>query len=709
MAIKLDLSKAFDRLEWVFIIEVFRKLGFSEDWCQIIFQCISSVSYSVLINGSPGEDFAPSRGIRQGDCISTYIFILCMEILSQMLLKAESDNTIHGFRIRKNSPSITHLFFADDCMLFFKDSIVYARNLMQILNKFAKASGQDINFDKSGFFTSSNMHHKHVKLLSRTLGIKYLSSSVKYLGTPLFINRDRTRTFQFLTDKFYARLGNMKKTNLNVAGRTVVTKHVLSSLASYHMSSWRLTQFPDHLISVYLKDKYFPNQNLLEIDKAADSSSWIWKGIVKSISFLKMNIVIKINNGRSTRIWSSNWLPYSAAPPLSASLNYLNYTFVYELIDQQQGSWNVGFLHNLFCPEDVVKISTIRLNLLCQDKIKWTHTKDGNFIIKSSYKVYTNDYCSAEDSAFWEKILLVLSSRMTVRQFFISSFSSLWFDIRIGPSPFPVGWTSIGSIVMWCIWKLRCEVVFQNVAINFDKVIRNSRRMITTYINPPTEIICRKDVRTPRTDVRHIFFLDGSFKKFNMGVGLILCDVTGRIECSRSDFGLVQDAVSAEATALVLAISWVRELNLSKVLLVSDCLQVVDFLNGDCCSAGWRCGDLLAECRSFMSRSGVCRLVYIRRVKNKLADRLARRARRLYLKDSWSSLPPFMNCYDRDENIYRPLSLPINQHQGLFNFTSQSINREFTIQITTYPKLDVGGGSDGDGVGGVAVGAGGGD
>ncbi|XP_026458657.1 uncharacterized protein LOC113359200 [Papaver somniferum] len=646
MVIKLDLSKAFDRLEWVFTIEVFRKLGFSEDWSQIIFQRISSVSFSVLIKGSPGESFAPSRSIRQGDCLYPYIFILCMDILSQILLKAESDNKIHGFRIRKNSPSITHLFFADDYMLFSKASIVYARNLMQILNKFAKASGKAINFDKSGFFTSSNMHHKHDKLLSRTLGIKYLSSYEKYLGTPLFINRDRTRTFQFLTDKFYARLGNMKKTNLNVVGRTVVTKHVLSSLASYHMSCFpfakKLTSKFDSIqrsfwwskknprkaayfrswldIGKYKScgDKYFPNQNLLEIDKAADSSSWIWKGIVISISFLKMNIVIKINNGRSTRIWSSNWLSYSAAPPFSTNPNYLNYTFVYELIDQQQGSWNVGLLHNLFFPEYVVKISTIRLNLLCEDKIKWAHTKDGNFTIRSAYKVYTNDYCSFEDSAFWEKVwsinclpkiryfmwkvfshmLLVNStihaynnsidstcplckndSKTVLHLFFLCPVVShiwfalslqhlistdflwpedyflRWFDIRIGPSPFPVGWLSIGSIVMWFIWKLRCEMVFQNVSINFDKVILNSRRMMNTYITPPTEIICRKEVKNSRTDVRHILFLDGSFKNFNMGVGLILCDVTGRIECSRSYFGLVQDAVSAEATALILAIS----------------------------------------------------------------------------------------------------------------------------------------------------------
>lgn len=109
LAIKLDLSKAFVRLEWTFILAVFEKLGFSEQWCNMIAQCISTMSYSVLVNGSPGETFHPSRGIRQGDCLSPYIFVLCMEVLSQLLVKAEDEKMIQGFKFRKRSPSIFHL------------------------------------------------------------------------------------------------------------------------------------------------------------------------------------------------------------------------------------------------------------------------------------------------------------------------------------------------------------------------------------------------------------------------------------------------------------------------------------------------------------------------------------------------------------------------------------------------------------------------
>ncbi|XP_026459111.1 uncharacterized protein LOC113359741 [Papaver somniferum] len=305
-----------------------------KDWCQLIYQCISTVSYSILVNSSPGEMFFPTMGIRQGDCLSPYIFIICMEVLSQLLIKGENENVIQGFKLRKNSPPISHLCFADDCMLFSKASLTYARNLMKIINKFAKASVQAINPEKYVFFTSKNMHHKHIKMLSKTLGIKFLSSTEKYLGTPLFVDRDKTKTFNFLIEKFYSRLSNTKKTNLNGACRTVVTKHeflvveekfkkrsLLSLLGdiksklngglgiknSYATNivliaklGWRICKNPTHLVAIFLKDKYFPNQNLLEIDKAAETSSWIWKGIVNSLAFLKANFVYKINDGKST-------------------------------------------------------------------------------------------------------------------------------------------------------------------------------------------------------------------------------------------------------------------------------------------------------------------------------------------------------------------------------------------------------------------------
>ena len=111
MALKLDMSKGYDHIKWNFLIELLQSMGFSQKWQNLIFNCISTVSFSVLLNGSPCQKFHPQRGLHQGDPLSPYLFILCAEVFSGLLNKAQAEKGLHGIEIARGAPRINHLFF----------------------------------------------------------------------------------------------------------------------------------------------------------------------------------------------------------------------------------------------------------------------------------------------------------------------------------------------------------------------------------------------------------------------------------------------------------------------------------------------------------------------------------------------------------------------------------------------------------------------
>nr|XP_027103208.1 uncharacterized protein LOC113724515 [Coffea arabica] len=131
-------------------------MGFSERWINWIWQCLSTVSYSFKINGDQKGFVTPKRGIRQGDPLSPYLFLICSEGLSNLLRRAEASKLISGISISRRGPSVSHLFFADDTLVFCKASPDQAEELMNVLVTYERGSGQMVNYDKSSVFFSKN-------------------------------------------------------------------------------------------------------------------------------------------------------------------------------------------------------------------------------------------------------------------------------------------------------------------------------------------------------------------------------------------------------------------------------------------------------------------------------------------------------------------------------------------------------------------------
>lgn len=179
-AIKLDRAKAYDRVEWWYLDVVMEALGFCTRWRDLVMKCVSSVSFSVRVNGQFSPIFKPPRGIRQGDPISPYLFLLCAEGLTCMLKGIGPQHISRGVRVSIHAPWISHLLFADDCLIFAPASKTSADRVASILSDYYRGSGQLVNKQKSANFSvrTSKMKKRKLSMLVWKLRLRCLGRSI---------------------------------------------------------------------------------------------------------------------------------------------------------------------------------------------------------------------------------------------------------------------------------------------------------------------------------------------------------------------------------------------------------------------------------------------------------------------------------------------------------------------------------------------------
>ncbi|CAL2243517.1 unnamed protein product [Prunus armeniaca] len=194
-ALKLDMAKAYDRVEWNFICKMMEKLGFPDEFIKLVFECISTVSYSLIRHGAVEGNIIPQRGIRQGDPLSPYLFLICARGFSTLLKQAELSGDIKGIEVARGAPPISHLFFAYDSLLFLEATPQACRNLKRVFEIYEMAAGQKINLDKSAIAFSPSTPMQLRNEVSSILAIPIVEFHEKYLGLPTVIGRKKKDCF----------------------------------------------------------------------------------------------------------------------------------------------------------------------------------------------------------------------------------------------------------------------------------------------------------------------------------------------------------------------------------------------------------------------------------------------------------------------------------------------------------------------------------
>lgn len=191
LAIKLHMNKAYDCLDWRFIQKVLLAHGFSGSWAAMVMKPMSTVSYKIKVNGVLSDKIVPERGLRQGDPLSPYLFILAADALSHMMSSALREGRIKGIQLAWSAPTLTHLFFADDAVVFAQANEEDAFQMIQLLNDYSKAFKQRINTLKSGIIFGKFVTSQVKNRIKAILGMQDWDNPGKYLGLPVDWGRSR--------------------------------------------------------------------------------------------------------------------------------------------------------------------------------------------------------------------------------------------------------------------------------------------------------------------------------------------------------------------------------------------------------------------------------------------------------------------------------------------------------------------------------------
>ncbi|XP_050104776.1 uncharacterized protein LOC126584437 [Malus sylvestris] len=427
MALKLDISKACDRIEWSFLEHIMQRLGFADEWITWIMQCIMTVSYSFKLNGEPISFVQPKRGIRQGDLLSPFLFVICAEGLSALLDEGESQGRIKGIK---------------DCC-----------ELKNVLHTYELASGHAVNLSKSCVSFSANVNEVDAQVLADCLGMNRVNYHDRYLGLSMYTGKSKKQTFAYIKDRLWKKLNGWRGSLLSNAGKEILIKIVAQAVPLYTMQTfllpktlcdelnkmvaqfwwgkevgkrrihwvswkkmckpksegglgfkdlyafnlallakqgWRIIQQLNSLVAHLFKARYFPDMEFL-IAPVKSNSSFCWRSITTARVLIQRGARWRVGDGLQIEIWGDSWLPRDnyakVLSPVPVGVHH-NLTVTSLMVETNRLRWNMQVVSQMFFPEEANLIFSIPLSLFNPpDKLIWIKEPQGNFTTKSAYFV----------------------------------------------------------------------------------------------------------------------------------------------------------------------------------------------------------------------------------------------------------------------------------------------------------------------------------
>ena len=232
--LQVDISKAYDNVNWEFLINILKAIDLPPVFINWIWVCISSPSYSIAFNGELIGYFQGRKGIRQGDPMSSHLFVIVMDVLAKSL-DLGAVNGAFNLHPKCLAPMITHLSFADDVLVFSDGTETSIAGILTILDEFKKGSGLGINRDKTALLLDGGNFERN-RSVANNLGITHGSLPVRYLGVPLMAQKMRRQDYQPLIDRIGMRFSSWTARHLSFAGRLQLLQSVIYSTINFWAS-----------------------------------------------------------------------------------------------------------------------------------------------------------------------------------------------------------------------------------------------------------------------------------------------------------------------------------------------------------------------------------------------------------------------------------------------------------------------------------------